>query len=122
MIHRYRLIVVVSLIISRNIFSSCDPKQYSQSNQSQLEHTKKELSKLNLSGKEKILDIGSGDGLLSTYIAQELIPKGQLIGIDNSAEMVTFAQDHNANANIAYLCEDACDYLVEQGYEVVVDL
>jgi trans-aconitate methyltransferase len=49
------------------------------------------ISKLNLRGDEKILDVGCGDGKITAEIARHL-PNGSTTGVDASAEMVAFAK------------------------------
>jgi Trans-aconitate methyltransferase len=49
------------------------------------------IAKLMLSGDEHVLDIGCGDGALTTEIAAQL-PRGSVTGIDQSAEMIAHAQ------------------------------
>jgi trans-aconitate methyltransferase len=116
---RYKIIINVMMLTSL-LQSECDPKQYTQSNQSQYKYALEELPKLNLSGKEKVLDIGSGDGLLSAYIAKELLPYGQLVGIDNSAQMVSFSSAQNVSSNVDYQCADICEYVVPNEYDAIV--
>ena len=49
------------------------------------------VSKLNLEGWERVLDIGCGDGRITAEIAQ-LVPRGTAVGVDSSPEMVAVAQ------------------------------
>ena len=49
------------------------------------------LSQLTLRGDEQVLDVGCGDGKLSARIAERL-PRGAVLGVDASADMVAFAQ------------------------------
>ena len=49
------------------------------------------LSRLPLRGDEQVLDLGCGDGKLSARIAGRL-PRGAVLGVDASADMVAFAQ------------------------------
>jgi trans-aconitate methyltransferase len=49
------------------------------------------ISKLNLRGDEKILDVGCGDGKITAEIAK-VVPRGFVVGVDASAEMIEFAQ------------------------------
>ncbi len=51
------------------------------------------LSSLTLKGNERILDIGCGNGKTTAAIA-ERIPQGSVLGVDASAEMVAFANEH----------------------------
>jgi trans-aconitate 2-methyltransferase len=49
------------------------------------------LSTLPLQGDEQLLDVGCGDGKLSARIAAQL-PRGAVLGVDASADMVAFAR------------------------------
>jgi trans-aconitate 2-methyltransferase len=49
------------------------------------------LSKLPLRGDEQVLDVGCGDGKLTARIAGQL-PRGAVLGVDASADMVAYAQ------------------------------
>ncbi len=58
-------------------------------------------------GDEHILDIGAGDGKITVKIAQA-VPKGRVIGIDNSQSMLAKAKiDHHQTPNLQYILEDA---------------
>ncbi len=49
------------------------------------------LGKIRLSGNEKILDFGCGDGKISAELSR-LVPKGSVTGVDISLAMIDFAQ------------------------------
>ena len=76
-----------------------DAERY-QSSPSDTQKWGRELvSKLNLKGGERVLDIGCGDGRVAAEIAQ-LVPRGGAVGVDSSPEMVTVAQRHLSAAAI----------------------
>lgn len=64
---------------------------YNQNSFAQQQWAAELIKKLQLQGNETVLDIGCGDGKNTSEIAK-LLPKGKIIGIDNSPEMITFAQ------------------------------
>ena len=67
------------------------------------------LSKLPLQGDEQLLDVGCGDGKLSARIAAQL-PRGAVLGVDASADMVAFARqqfDAAAWPNLRFEVVDA---------------
>ena len=66
---------------------------YNKSSPAQQVWAQELMGKLQLSGKEHVLDIGCGDGKVTAAIA-ECVPKGSVTGIDNSPEMIRFAQEH----------------------------
>ena len=49
------------------------------------------LARLNLRGDEHVLDVGCGDGKVTAELARAL-PRGAVVGIDASAEMIRFAR------------------------------
>jgi trans-aconitate 2-methyltransferase len=55
------------------------------------------LSLLNLTGKERVLDLGCGEGKVTAEIAVR-VPEGGVVGVDSSADMIAFASDHFASA------------------------
>lgn len=67
------------------------------------------LQLLKLSGKEKILDIGCGDGKITAAIAATL-KEGQIIGSDLSPEMIAFATQKFTSpttTNLSFVLLDA---------------
>jgi trans-aconitate 2-methyltransferase len=61
-----------------------------------------QLRLLTLKGSERILDVGCGDGKISAAIA-ERVPKGSVLGVDPSHNMIAFASGHFATAAHANL-------------------
>ncbi|MDY6836140.1 MAG: methyltransferase domain-containing protein [Chloroflexota bacterium] len=64
---------------------------YSMSSSEQEKWAQELISKLTLKGNERILDIGCGDGKVTAAMAR-MLPKGSVLGIDSSKEMIRFAQ------------------------------
>jgi trans-aconitate 2-methyltransferase len=67
------------------------------------------IAKLQLRGDERILDVGCGDGKVTAEIARA-VPRGSVVGIDASAEMIAFAQKTfpaKGNPNLAFQIGDA---------------
>ncbi len=84
-------------------------RDYAQHSDSQKKWGKELVDKLHLSGDECLLDIGCGDGKLTAEIAEKL-PRGAVIGIDSSPEMITLANTrypHERFANLRFLAMDA---------------
>lgn len=69
---------------------SWNAEDYERHSQAQLQWARELLVKLKLSGAEKVLDLGCGDGKISAEIAR-LVPRGEVVGIDNSIAMVELA-------------------------------
>lgn len=88
---------------------SWDPKLYSSNSAAQKSWGLELLSKVNLRGTERVLDVGCGDGKLSAEIARNL-PEGSVLGIDLSEEMISFARNYyppEKYPNLSFLLTDA---------------
>jgi trans-aconitate 2-methyltransferase len=48
------------------------------------------ISEIHFNGREHILDLGCGDGVLTAQLA-ELVPQGSVLGIDSSKGMIEVA-------------------------------
>src|SRR5438876_5252307 len=51
------------------------------------------IALLDLRGSERILDVGCGDGKITAEIASRS-PRGSVVGVDPSRDMIRFAQSH----------------------------
>ena len=49
------------------------------------------IARLPLRGDEHVLDVGCGDGKVTAEIARA-VPRGRVLGVDASLEMIAFAQ------------------------------
>jgi trans-aconitate 2-methyltransferase len=52
-----------------------------------------EIRRLVLNGSERVLDVGSGDGKVTAQLAG-LVPRGSVLGVDPSRNMIEFASSH----------------------------
>ncbi len=67
-----------------------------------------ELRRLRLTGSERVLDVGCGDGKVTAEIAR-LVPGGSVLGVDPSHNMIAFASGHFppiAHANLRFEVAD----------------
>ena len=67
------------------------------------------ISRLTLHGDERILDVGCGDGKVTAQIAAR-VPRGSVLGVDPSANMIAFAARHHGTAahpNLRFVVGDA---------------
>jgi trans-aconitate 2-methyltransferase len=69
-----------------------DAADYHHHSSAQQTWARELFAKLDLAGDEYVLDVGSGDGKITAELAEQL-PRGVIVGIDASAEMVAFARD-----------------------------
>ena len=99
-----------------------DPEVYEKSSSTQKKWAEEVISKIQITGNERILDIGCGDGKITAYIAS-LVPAGSVVGIDNSAEMISFAQSRFSQArwpNLSFQYGDASDLRYQNEFDLVV--
>jgi ubiquinone/menaquinone biosynthesis C-methylase UbiE len=83
---------------------------------------RKEIQRLKLAGSERVLDIGCGDGKVTAEIAA-LVPRGVVLGVDPSHNMIEFASSHfgtPARANLRFEVGDARRLPYRSEFDVVV--
>src|SRR5262245_45018825 len=68
-----------------------DAARYQRASAHQQEWGQRLIAELDLQGHERILDVGSGDGSLTRKLAAG-VPRGSVLGLDASAQMVEAAQ------------------------------
>jgi trans-aconitate 2-methyltransferase len=98
-----------------------DAKDYHESSSEQKKWGLELLDKIALSGGERVLDIGCGDGKLTAEIAHR-VPRGSVLGIDKSEDMIRFAGElyhPKAFPNLRFILLDACDLGFNQEFDVV---
>jgi trans-aconitate 2-methyltransferase len=82
------------------------------------------LSQLNLEGSERVLDIGCGHGRITAEIAAR-VPRGSVVGLDRSREMVSFASSHfgpEIRPNLRFEVGDAGSLPFREEFDLVVSL
>jgi trans-aconitate methyltransferase len=90
-----------------------DGTKYKKASSHQKEWGQKLISELHFIGTEKILDLGCGDGSLTSQLA-ELVPDGRVLGVDASLGMIqTAKQIRKSNLEFFLLDINAIDF-VEQ--------
>ena len=76
-----------------------NPQDYHKHSSEQRKWAKELLGKLALLGNERVLDIGCGDGKVTAEIARK-VPRGSVLGIDNSQEMLDFAAGNHPPSDL----------------------
>ena len=87
-----------------------DPIEYARSSSAQLAWAREVINRLHLSGDESILDIGCGDGKVTAEFLSH-IPRGSIVGIDSSREMISYAKKtfpRNMYPGLSFRAMDAC--------------
>jgi trans-aconitate methyltransferase len=99
-----------------------DPKVYEKSSCAQQRWAQELLSKISIRGDERILDIGCGDGKITAEVAL-LVPRGSVMGIDNSVEMLRFAGARfppSSWPNLAFQYADASELKYEDEFDLIL--
>lgn len=79
------------------------------------------ISKLDLKGDERILDIGCGDGKVTVEVALSL-REGSIVGIDSSQEMIEFAINKfpvSDFPNLSFQCKDARNLDFDREFDLI---
>jgi trans-aconitate 2-methyltransferase len=80
------------------------------------------LALLDLAGSERVLDVGCGQGKITAEIAAR-VPRGSVLGIDPSEDMIAFASSHFGSAvrpNLRFEVGDARRLSFREEFDVVV--
>lgn len=81
-----------------------------------------QLGRLTLEGGERILDVGCGDGTVTAEIAARA-PRGSVLGVDPSRDMISFATTRfgpPAHANLRFEVADAARLPYRDEFDLVV--
>jgi trans-aconitate methyltransferase len=85
--------------------------EYHQHSSMQQQLALEVLNRMHLRGDEHVLDIGCGDGKVTAELARR-VPRGVVVGIDLSEEMICFAaraHPTSAGANLSFrICDATC--------------
>lgn len=99
-----------------------NPADYEKSSSAQYAWAVDLISSLDLRGDEHILDIGCGNGKITSHLA-ELVPRGRAVGIDISADMVAFARSSypsKDHPNLSFEIGDASCLGFHEEFDVAV--
>jgi trans-aconitate 2-methyltransferase len=81
-----------------------DGKKYEKASAHQKEWGASIIAELSLKGTERVLDLGCGDGVLTSQIA-DLLPHGETVGIDASQGMIAVAREKERE-NLRFFLQD----------------
>ncbi len=104
-----------------NLSVTWNAQDYARHSSQQQVWARELIAKLKLRGDERVLDIGSGDGKVTAEIAA-CLPRGSVVGIDNSEQMIALAQQTyppQGFANLRFQREDARSLPFENELDVV---
>ncbi len=98
-----------------------DAEAYAKHSSAQQIWARELIQKLQLKGNESILDIGCGDGKITAEIAAQL-SRGNIIGVDNSPEMLALARKHfpqGSHPNLSFGLVDANQLLFGEQFDMI---
>lgn len=116
--------IVISYDFSSNIQPTINKwwngDDYHKNSHSQGKLAKEVLLKYSFKGDEKILDIGCGDGEVTTFIAKEKAPSGCVVGIDASRSMIEIAKANNKQSNTTFQEGLAESFKIDDLFDLIV--
>jgi trans-aconitate 2-methyltransferase len=95
-------------------------EDYAKNSSAQQQWAQELIAKLALQGNESVLDIGCGDGKISTQLALA-VRNGSVLGIDLSEDMIRLASEQfpaAAYPNLSFLCMDAASIRLPLRFDV----
>jgi trans-aconitate 2-methyltransferase len=99
-----------------------DAPEYDRLSGLQQAMAKEVLALLNLKGTERVLDVGCGNGKVTSQIAAR-VHQGSVVGVDSSADMIAFASSHFGplvHPNLRFEVADARHLPFKQEFDLVV--
>jgi len=81
------------------------------------------LQFLNVKGGDRILDVGTGTGILVPYLAERIGPSGQLLAVDFSKNMIEVAQRKfpaDQYPHVKFIAEDIMQFAPEELFDAIV--
>jgi trans-aconitate 2-methyltransferase len=97
-----------------------DAEEYAKSSAAQHGWARELFRKLDIEGRESILDIGCGDGKVSAELAR-MVPRGAVVGIDSSEDMIQKARSAfppAAQGNLSFLLRDARELGFQDTFDI----
>lgn len=103
--------------MKNNIYKN--PVKYSKNNALQYNFSMKSLRKICFDSKSRLLDIGCGDGIITSEIAK-IVHEGCVIGTDISTEMVEHAsKEYLSQQNLRFVQMDAARNIFRQQFDII---
>jgi trans-aconitate methyltransferase len=97
-----------------------DASEYARNSTAQQSWALSLIDSLGLAGSETVLDIGCGDGKVTAEIARR-VPRGAVVGVDSSAEMIALAGSQFPPArcpNLSFQVADALSLPFEERFDI----
>jgi len=117
------VILLLLLVFSVPVFAQSidwDAQAYFNNSAPQQQMALSYFQNIAVNNPKNILDIGCGDGKITAFIAQKY-PNATVIGIDNSPDMIAFAQSHFGHIpNLSFECIDAASIGYSNQFDLIV--
>lgn len=102
-----------------------NPAEYDSNSRLQYDFAMTMLHQANIKSNARLLDIGTGNGDIAAYMAHEIVPKGNVIATDISADMIEFANNKHTpnrdpNPNLGFMVMPAEKNTYQNQFDVVV--
>lgn len=113
-------LIALSLLTTLNCFaeSNWNGQYYASHSEMQFMMAAEALKQIDFPAEAKVLDIGSGNGRVTKYLA-DMMPDGHVIGLDRSPSMVATAQAY-ASDKISFIHGDAIAIPFKEQFDRVV--
>jgi len=96
-----------------------NPDDYSKNNNLQFEFAMQTIKNIEISSTARVLDIGCGDGLITSKIADKAT-KGSVIGTDISQQMINHANEkYKEQKNLRFMQMDASKNIFKNQFDVI---
>ncbi len=98
-----------------------DAEDYKNSSSAQRKWAMELISKLEIKGNERILDVGCGDGKITAEIALKLL-EGSVLGIDSSKEMIALAREtfnSDEYPHLSFILKDAQELDFNNEFDII---
>ncbi len=113
----YRVSVILIVRLTQDMAYEFDGNKYKEASAHQKEWGAKLIHELPVSGTERILDLGCGDGALTAQLAV-LAPPGAVVGIDASHGMIEIAKSYQTE-NLSFEVRDINDLNFENEFDII---
>jgi trans-aconitate methyltransferase len=94
-----------------------DGNKYAQASTHQKQWGARLIAELHLRGDEEVLDLGCGDGALTSQLA-ELVPRGRVVGVDASEGMIKVAKARTRD-NLSFVPMDINKWTLPDRFDVI---
>lgn len=101
------------------IEADLNAKTYNKYSSLQKSYSRIILNKVHFSGGESVLDVGCGDGVITSVLLKR-VPNGKVIGVDPSQQMIELAKKINQKTSrLDFLCTSAEHLKFKEKFDII---